>query len=58
MTLLVLIASLIGTFNNIAAVATLQFAVLRHCGREPDLDPAALDAVGAGGREAACSAWR
>jgi len=27
MTLLVLIASLIGTFNNIAAVATLQFAV-------------------------------
>ncbi|MGV2865159.1 FUSC family protein, partial [Achromobacter sp. AGC39] len=27
MTLLVLIASLVGTFNNIAAVATLQFAV-------------------------------
>ncbi|WP_054421670.1 FUSC family protein [Achromobacter kerstersii] len=52
MTLLVLIASLIGTFNNIAAVATLQFAVYVIVGASltstlPPWMPSVL--VGAGG---------
>ncbi|MEN5162341.1 FUSC family protein [Achromobacter kerstersii] len=52
MTLLVLIASLIGTFNNIAAVATLQFAVYVIVGASltstlPPWLPSVL--VGAGG---------
>ncbi|MBB1594126.1 hypothetical protein A9973_08585 [Achromobacter sp. UMC46] len=52
MTVLVLIASLIGTFNNIAAVATLQFAVYVIVGASltsslPPWMPSVL--VGAGG---------
>lgn len=52
MTVLVLIASLIGTFNNIAAVATLQFAVYVIVGASltstlPQWLPSVL--VGAGG---------
>ncbi|MFY0479579.1 FUSC family protein [Achromobacter marplatensis] len=52
MTVLVLIASLIGTFNNIAAVATLQFAVYVIVGASltsplPTWMPSVL--VGAGG---------
>ncbi|CAB3626077.1 FUSC family protein [Achromobacter pestifer] len=52
MTVLVLIASLVGTFNNIAAVATLQFAVYVIVGSSltstlPPWMPSVL--VGAGG---------
>ncbi|MCH5770577.1 hypothetical protein MMA97_26250, partial [Salmonella enterica] len=52
MTVLVLIASLIGTFNNIAAVATLQFATYVIVGASltsplPPWLPSVL--VGAGG---------
>ncbi|WP_238891298.1 FUSC family protein [Achromobacter insuavis] len=52
MTLLVLVASLVGTFNNIAAVATLQFAVYVIVGASltstlPPWLPSVL--VGAGG---------